>query len=212
MDRIRRRRRRVLLVLLPLLLAAVFLLYFRYTPYVREAARIRVVNVASDWIIDSVNEALRSGVIDFDGMTYLEKDVSGNITAVRTNTAEMNLLKSEIMDLLSRRMLDIDTQELTVPLGNILLPEYFAGRGARLPVRVVALSSSDATFCTEFEQSGINQTVQRVKLNIRVTLTVVTPAGAQDVDVDSDVIVAETVIVGTVPNSYVNFNAPNTER
>ena len=59
MDRIRRRRRRVLLVLLPLLLAAVFLLYFRYTPYVREAARIRVVNVASDWIIDSVNEALR---------------------------------------------------------------------------------------------------------------------------------------------------------
>lgn len=212
MDRRRRRRRCVLALLLPGLLVAVFLLYFRYTPYVREAARIRVMNAASDWIVDSINDALHSGVIDFEAMTVLEKDVSGNITAVRTNTAALNFLKSEVMTLLSQRMLDIDTQELSVPLGNILLPEYFAGRGVRLPVRVVALSASDASFRTEFRQAGINQTVQQVVLNICVTLTILSPAGTQEVDTDSDVIVAQTVIVGTVPENYVNFATPQTER
>lgn len=206
MNRRRRARRRAVLIALPLLLILAFVIYFRYTPYVREAARVRVVNAASDWLVDAINAELRSGRIDFSHMTYLEKDVNGNITAVRTNTAEMNCLKSEIMELLGEEMPELDAQELGVPIGSILLPDYFAGQGVRLPVRVVALSSSDASFQTTFESAGINQSIQRVVLNVRITLTVLSPAGTQEIDVDSDVIVAETIVVGTVPNSYVNFN------
>ena len=206
MNRRRRARRRAVLIALPLLLILAFVIYFRYTPYVREAARVRVVNAASDWLVDAINAELRSGRIDFSHMTYLEKDVNGNITAVRTNTAEMNCLKSEIMELLGEEMPELDAQELGVPIGSILLPDYFAGQGVRLPVRVVALSSSDASFSTTFESAGINQSIQRVVLNVRITLTVLSPAGTQEIDVDSDVIVAETIVVGTVPNSYVNFD------
>lgn len=205
MNRRRRARRRAVLIALPLLLILAFVIYFRYTPYVREAARVRVVNAASDWLVDAINAELRSGRIDFSHMTYLEKDVNGNITAVRTNTAEMNCLKSEIMELLGEEMPELDAQELGVPIGSILLPDYFAGQGVRLPVRVVALSSSDASFQTTFESAGINQSIQRVVLNVRITLTVLSPAGTQEIDVDSDVIVAETIVVGTVPNSYVNL-------
>lgn len=205
MNRRRRARRRAVLIALPLLLILAFVIYFRYTPYVREAARVRVVNAASDWLVDAINAELRSGRIDFSHMTYLEKDVNGNITAVRTNTAEMNCLKSEIMELLGAEMPELDAQELGVPIGSILLPDYFAGQGVRLPVRVVALSSSDASFSTTFESAGINQSIQRVVLNVRITLTVLSPAGTQEIDVDSDVIVAETIVVGTVPNSYVNL-------
>lgn len=205
MNRRRRARRRAVLIALPLLLILAFVIYFRYTPYVREAARVRVVNAASDWLVDAINAELRSGRIDFSHMTYLEKDVNGNITAVRTNTAEMNCLKSEIMELLGEEMPELDAQELGVPIGSILLPDYFAGQGVRLPVRVVALSSSDASFSTTFESAGINQSIQRVVLNVRITLTVLSPAGTQEIDVDSDVIVAETIVVGTVPNSYVNL-------
>lgn len=205
MNRRRRARRRAVLIALPLLLILAFVIYFRYTPYVREAARVRVVNAASDWLVDAINAELRSGRIDFSHMTYLEKDVNGNITAVRTNTAEMNCLKSEIMELLGAEMPELDAQELGVPIGSILLPDYFAGQGVRLPVRVVALSSSDASFSTTFESAGINQSIQRVVLNVSVTLTVLSPAGTQEIDVDSDVIVAETIVVGTVPNSYVNL-------
>ena len=89
---------------------------------------------------------------------------------------------------------------------DILLPDYFAGRGVCLPVRVVALSSSDAAFFTTFEAAGINQTMQRVRLNVSVTLTVLSPAGTQQVTADSDVIVAETVVVGTVPKSYASVS------
>lgn len=205
MNRRRRARRRAILIALPLLLILAFIVYFRYTPYVREAARVRVTNAASDWLVDAINAELRSGRIDFSHMTYLEKDVNGNITAVRTNTAEMNCLKSEIMELLGAEMPELDAQELGVPIGSILLPDYFAGQGVRLPVRVVALSSSDASFSTTFESAGINQSIQRVVLNVRITLTVLSPAGTQEIDVDSDVIVAETIVVGTVPNSYVNL-------
>ena len=206
MNRRRRARRRALFIVLPLLLILAFVIYFRYTPYVREAARVRVVNAASDWLVGAINAELRSGRIDFSHMTYLEKDVNGSITAVRTNTAELNCLKSEIMELLGNEMPELCAQELGVPIGSILLPDYFAGRGVCLPVRVVALSSSDAAFFTTFEAAGINQTMQRVRLNVSVTLTVLSPAGTQQVTADSDVIVAETVVVGTVPKSYVSVS------
>ena len=199
MNRKKRRRRRLLVLFLFLLvLALALLLQLRISPYVREVAENQVVNAASNALTAAVSEQLRTGKADYNNIIMLEKDVRGNITA---------RLKAEIFDLLGDLAPEIQTLELGIPIGNLILPDFFAGKGFRLPVRVVSLSTSGADLFTEFTSAGINQTQQRITLRVTMTVSILTPFGSQSADVDTDVVVAETVIVGQVPESFFQIGA-----
>ena len=208
MNRKKRRRRRLLVLFLFLLvLALALLLQLRISPYVREVAENQVVNAASSALTAAVSEQLRTGKADYNNIIMLEKDVRGNITAIKTNMGEVARLKAEIFDLLGDLAPEIQTLELGIPIGNLVLPDFFAGKGFRLPVRVVSLSTSGADLFTEFTSAGINQTQQRITLRVTMTVSILTPFGSQSADVDTDVVVAETVIVGQVPESFFQIGA-----
>ena len=197
MNRRKRNRNRFRLIVFLLLFTGVLvLLRFRYMPFLREAARTRVINVASDRINDAIYAQIASGSIDYSRVVCLEKNTNGEITALRTNMAEINQLKAETLALLSEQLMEMDTEELKIPI------EFLAGKGPGLPIRVVALSTTDADFYSEFTSAGINQTHQRILLEIKICMSVLTPAGTESVDVASVIVVAETVIVGSVPDSY----------
>ncbi|MBQ1264265.1 MAG: sporulation protein YunB [Oscillospiraceae bacterium] len=178
------------------------ILYLRYTPFVREAARITVINAASGKITDAVTEQIMQGSVDYDRLVLLEKDTQGNITAVRTNMQQMNRFKLESMNRLGDMLLDMDMEQLAIPLGSIVMPEFFAGSGPTLPIRILSMNTSESEFISDFSQAGINQAIHQIIMRVCIDLTVLTPAGLEHVEVSSDVPIAETVIVGTVPESY----------
>lgn len=203
MNRKKRNRRRLALVLFPLLLlGAALSLRYRYLPFLQEAARTRVINAASDRINDAINAQIESGAVNYENIVCLEKNTRGEVTAVRTNMAQVNRLKAETLALLSEQLLELDTEELSIPLGSIVMPGLFAGKGLRIPVRVTALSTTDADFYSEFSSAGINQTLQRILLEVKICMSVQTPMGTERADVASQIVVAETIIVGSVPQSY----------
>ena len=197
MSRKKRRRRRLLLIVpLLVLTGLVLLVELHLSPYIRELARNQAVNAASNAIIEAVSEMLRRGDTDFSRVIVLEKDVEGHITA---------LLKVEVLELLDTLVAQINTQQMGIPLGNLLLPDLLAGTGPELPVKAVSLTMSNADFFSDFTAAGINQTLQTLKVRFTISLTILTTVGYETVDVDSDVMLAQTVIVGTVPETYVNL-------
>lgn len=203
--RLRRHRGRVLAACLLLLLAAC-LLFLRLTvgPLVQELAKAIVSNKASSIINEAVEAQLRSDDIDYDSIIYLEKDYNGAVTALKTNINEINRLKTEILSVIDTMLLELDVNEVGLPLGSLILPEFFSGTGPALPVKVLSVSTSDADFHNEFAEAGINQTSHRIYMEVRITMTILTPVGTEAVTASSTVVVAETVIVGTVPGSYVD--------
>ncbi|HIQ68748.1 MAG TPA: sporulation protein YunB [Candidatus Avoscillospira stercorigallinarum] len=203
--RLRRHRGRMLAACLLLLLAAC-LLFLRLTvgPLVQELAKAIVSNKASNIINEAVEAQLRSDDIDYDSIIYLEKDYNGAVTALKTNINEINRLKTEILSVIDTMLLELDVNEVGLPLGSLILPEFFSGTGPTLPVKVLSVSTSDADFHNEFAEAGINQTSHRIYMEVRITMTILTPVGTEAVTASSTVVVAETVIVGTVPGSYVD--------
>lgn len=203
--RLRRHRGRVLAACLLLLLAAC-LLFLRLTvgPLVQELAKAIVSNKASSIINEAVEAQLRSDDIDYDSIIYLEKDYNGAVTALKTNINEINRLKTEILSVIDTMLLELDVNEVGLPLGSLILPEFFSGTGPTLPVKVLSVSTSDADFHNEFAEAGINQTSHRIYMEVQITMTILTPVGTKAVTASSTVVVAETVIVGTVPGSYVD--------
>ena len=206
MSRKKRRRRRIILIVLLLVVTGLILLVeLHLSPYIRELARNQAVNAASNAITDAVGEMLRREDTDFSRVIVLEKDVQGHITALRTDMGQVERLKVEVLGILGGLIAEINTQQLGIPLGNLLLPDLLAGTGPVLPVKAVSLTMSNADFFSDFTAAGINQTLQTLKVKFTISLTILTTVGYETVDVDSDVMVAQTVIVGTVPETYVNL-------
>lgn len=203
----RRRRKRGLGGLLLILLPAVglFLLRLRVTPLMKQLVITQAENTMSSLVNRIVNDQIAAGQIDYDRLVYLEKDAQGRVTALKTNIGEMNRMKTELLAAMDEGVENISVEEMGIPIGNFFLPELFSGKGFRLPVRILSVSTSDAAFENCFSEAGINQTLHQIRMNIVVNLSVLTPTGTVRTQVLTDVVVAETVIVGSVPSQYVRI-------
>lgn len=191
-----------------LFLICAFLIYLntKVSPVIKELAKAGVSDKASSIINDAIEKQLKDGEINYDRIIFLEKDVNGNITALKTNIGEINRIKTQVLSLVDKMLLDLDISQIGIPLGNLVLPELFSGTGPNVPVRIVSVSTSDADFRNVFSEAGINQTTHQIMLDVSIVMTVLTPAGTQTVEAASSIVVAETVIVGDVPGSYVDWN------
>ena len=204
MNRLKRRRRKLAALLLLLLLVGnVVLLQVRIAPLIRKMAENQVVNAASDAIFRAVTRQLQSGSVDYGKIIGLQKDESGKISALTTDMEQIARLKSEILRYLDEELAAMDDETLSVPVGNLLLPTFFAGRGFSIPVRILALNSTNANFYSSISTLGINQSVQQIRITFTVSLSFLTPVGISDADVTSDVLAAQTILLGDVPESYI---------
>ena len=193
----------LLLVLLVLGVWGFFALRSRLWPVVLSLAQTQVVNTASDMINDAILEQIMEGQIQYDRIVYFEKDLNGRITALKTNMAEVNRLKTETLNIINDEILAHDTEELGVALGSLILPEFFSGKGPQIPVRILAIRNSDANFQSEFTEAGINQTLQKLRMDVIVDVTILVLGQTETFTVSSQMVVAETVIVGDVPETYL---------
>ena len=187
-----------------LIVAFTVFVRLQVSPLIRELAKARVENRASYIINEATETQMEREDIHYDRIIFLEKDINGSITALKTNITEINRLKTQILSIIDTMLMDLDVNEIGIPIGSLFLPELFSGTGPKLPVKVMSVSSSDAMFHNDFSEAGINQTAHRMMMDVTITMTVLTPVGTQSLTVTSGVVVAETVIVGGVPESYVN--------
>ena len=179
----------------------------RLWPVARDLARTQVMNTASDLINDAILEQIMDGQIQYDRIVYFEKDLNGRITALKTNMAEVNRLKTETLNLINDQILAEDSEHLGVSLGSLILPEFFSGQGPLIPVRILAIRNSDANFHSDFTEAGINQTLQQLSMDVLVDVTVLVLGQTETFTVSSQMVVAETVIVGDVPATYLQTGA-----
>lgn len=204
MNRQKRRRRKLTIVLLLLLMVGnLLLLQLRIAPMIREIAENQVVNAASDAIFRAVARQLQTGSVDYSRIIGLEKDASGRVSALTTDMEQIAKLKSEVLQLLDEEIAAMDDKEISVPVGSLLMPTFFAGRGVRLPVRVIALNSTNADFYSSISSIGINQSVQQIRITFTISLSFLTPVGIRDTEVTGDVLAAQTILLGDVPESYM---------
>ena len=204
MRRVCRRFVTLLCVSVILFVLVLGLFRWKYRDAIRSLARTQVVNSTSDLINDAIDEQIETGNIQYDRMVYFEKDLNGRITALKTNMSEVNRLKTDILNIINDEILALDTADLGIPLGSLLLPEILLGKGPKIPVQILAIRNSDASFESAFSEAGINQTLQQLTMHISVDVAILVLGETESFSVSSQVVVAETVIVGQVPETYLH--------
>ena len=193
------------LLVLALLAAAVSLLW-HLKPVMTSMATARVSNLVNRIVSAAVNEAVENGDIDYQNFVIFEKDETGHITALRSNVAEVNRMQGQITDEILHRLSEVATSELEIPLGTLTGSALLAGRGPSLFVRMQAVGSTDASLRNAFSAAGINQTRHQILLSVDVYTSILLPGFTASTKVSNEIAVAETVIVGSVPETYTYFS------
>ena len=198
-------RRGLCILIVAALLAGACLLLFRYkfNKPVRELAQAQVINATSDLINDAIDRQIEVGDIQYDRIVYFEKDLNGGITALKTNMSEVNRLKTNTLNIINDEILALDQSDIGIPIGSVFLPEFFSGQGTTLPVRILAIRNSDAYFDSNFTQAGINQTLHKLNMHVIVDVSVLILGQSASFTVSSEVVVAETILIGDVPDTFL---------
>ena len=202
-----RRFKRVLIrwvcVILAVFLVVLAIFRTRYSATIVTLAETQVRNATSDLINDAIDAQIDAGDIQYDRIVYFEKDLNGRITALKTNMSEVNRLKTAILNRINDEILAMDTSELGIPMGDLFLPEIFSDTGPEIPVHILSIRNSDATFGSNFTQAGINQTLHQLTMDVFVDVAILVLGKTESFTVSAQVVIAETVIVGTVPDTLL---------
>ena len=209
MFRLWRRLRFLLLFLMLAAIAALFLFRWKFNQPVRELAQAQVINATSDLINDAIDRQIEAGDIQYDRIVYFEKNLNGAITALKTNMSEVNRLKTNTLNIINDEILALDQTDIGVPIGSIFLPELFSGRGKTITVQIIAIRNSDGYFESHFTQAGINQTLHRLNMCVVVDVSILVLGRSASFTVSSEVVVAETIIIGDVPDTLFQTGGTN---
>ena len=183
---------------------AVLLLLFRrrYNEPIRTLAQTQITNATSDLINDAIDHQIETGDIHYDRIVYFEKDLNGRITALKTNMSEVNRLKTSTLNLINDEILALDTSDIGIPLGSLFVAEIFSGKGPTIPVEIISIRNSDACFTSYFTQAGSNPTLHQLSMSVLVDVSVLVLGETASFTVTSEMVVAETIIVGYVPDTF----------
>lgn len=169
----------------------------------------RVNGTVNRIVSQAVNDAVNNGDIRYADLIIFEKDNNGRITALQSNIAEFNRLQAFITQDVLRRLNESGETVLSIPLGTLMGSAFLAGRGPKFKVRMQTVGSCTARLENRFTDAGINQTTHSILLFVDVSISILLPGFRTGTKISNVYSVAETVIVGAVPENYTYFDSGN---
>lgn len=141
----------------------------------------------------------------YEELYTIEKDGNGNIVLIRANVVQINNLISDLTEAIQNRFNETQETKIDLPIGNLLGIYYLSGSGPSIPAKVVMTGTLDTEVKSEFIAQGINQTLHRVYVDFDCNVKIITPIKNFQKPITNQVIIAENVIVGNIPDAYYNL-------
>lgn len=201
-------RKKLTLIVISILLSAllIFLLIdLAIKPTIIAMSEAKVEYIAVLAMNNAVSKILGSN-IKYTDLTDVLTDKDGKITMIQYNTILINTLARETSTLAQDEIRSLGEEGIYVPLGSITKSKILSGKGPMIKVTIIPVGSVSTDFSDEFQQAGINQTRHKIYLTLKTQVRIVVPLGSDIIDVSTRVPITETIIVGDVPNSYVNVD------
>ena len=189
---------RILVLCVLLAIAGLILLEQNLSQTLLDMSYAQAYSIAVDTVNRAVRECIGDGV-DYDRLIETTVDAEGKVTLMQTNAGAMNRLASETALRAEQELNSIENQSVSIPLGS-------AGMGPYIHPRIIPIGAVSTGFESTFESAGINQTRHKIFLTLRATVSLILPNGSQRVEVNNTFPLAESIIVGEVPDSFVDVN------
>lgn len=193
------------IILLIIILTLYSFIEYRFTPALIASSE----TVAQDAAVNSINRAINEKIlrgIEYKDLINVRTDKNGKISMLQANTIEMNLLSTKITQEVQRNLNNIGSMYVKIPIGTLISSDIFANIGPRVKIGLLPIGAVYVDFQSSFEPAGINQTRHIISLFIRANIQIIAPLVTKKIQISTHMPVADSIIVGDVPGSYVDVN------
>ena len=190
-----------------LLIIYVFMIFEkRVRPVIFAVAEANANSIALKIINNEVEKTLYREGKSYSDLVSFKTDGEGRVVALTSNVAEINRFKSELSINVQEALSTIELMKSRVPIGTLLSNGFFSGYGPSVPLRIVPVGYANINITDSFTEAGINQTRHEIQLIVTANMKVLLPLASTSTKVSTKVPLAQTVIIGTVPESYTNVD------
>ncbi len=177
-------------------------------PTLLAIAETKATLLATQSINGVINDSVNLG-IDPQKLVNITLDSRGRVVLIQPNTMEFNKIAADTTIKVQNILREIGEEKITIPMGQILGSQLLASIGPKITVTVIPVGTVQVKVVDKFEQAGINQTRHMVYLIATTQIRIVVPLVSKSVSVETQVPIAEYVVVGEVPSTYVQIPFPN---
>lgn len=196
---------RFLIVLGVLLFAITIIFDFWFRPSLERLIEYRCTLLADRAVSQAICDHIEASEIDYSDIVSFIYTDDGSIGAMRTNPAKINTMKASIMELANNRISELSDENVSIAIGSLTGISYLYGTGAELSFSVKPTGVARSQLISKFESTGINQTMHSVILIIHTEISPVIPGLSDSFFVDNEFVIAQTIIVGEVPDTFSNI-------
>ena len=171
-------------------------------PIITSVAEIKVKSMMNRNINDAIRQRFKEEEESLE-LFDIRMDEKGKVTLLQTDTVAMNRLVSELTERIQKSFVDLKEERVEVPVGTIFGNSLLSQLGPSVQLKVVPLRTVSIRYTTEFESMGVNQTRHKIYLQIDSTARVLVPFSSEEIKLKNKILIAETVVLGDVPQSFV---------
>ncbi len=204
----KRRRKIILPTVAVISLAAVGFFIFlelRIKSVREDLSALEANSIASAALSQGLEKALRDYKLNYDDIVSFTYDSEGNIKSLSTDMVALNDLGSKIGSNTDKYIDNIGTYKVSLPLTSLLGGQLFSGVGPKVSFYITMRGLTSTKFENHFEAAGVNQTRHRILLDVTVKANIVFAGKVSVVEYNSDVFIAESIIVGVTPDTFADF-------
>ncbi|MEG1758093.1 MAG: sporulation protein YunB [Oscillospiraceae bacterium] len=144
--------------------------------------------------------------VEYSKLVDIMRDTSGNIIAIETNAVEVNKIKAILTDAVNEKLKTIPDQNVRIPFGTLTGIQFLSGKGPAIRLKMTPSSYVESALINKFDTAGINQTRHQIMIEFKVTMTAILAPYSTSVNVTTNICIAETVIIGTVPEMFADLS------
>lgn len=179
------------------------------TPIIERQCRVVSRSTASKFANESCNEYMQK--ITYEDLCTIERDEEGRIRLIKMNVVNVNKLNSEIALKIQEKLNDTTTSKFYIRLGSFTGSKLLSGRGPNVEVRMSTIGDVTTSIKSEFIETGINQTMHRIYIDVNCNVSLLTPFKDVDEQITMQILLSETVISGDIPESYYDLEGMSPE-
>lgn len=142
----------------------------------------------------------------YDDLSTAIRDEQGQIKMIKMNIIAVNEITSDVAIKIQEELNNYQKGEFYIKLGTFTGTKILSGRGPNVPIKMATVGNVETDLVSEFSEAGINQTLHKIYLNVNCKVTILTPYDTIEENIVNQVLLAEAVIIGEVPDTYYNLN------
>lgn len=199
------------LILIGLIILAVFL-DGSIRPIIEDVTGNEARLIATRIVNDSASEVLANLGLTYDELVFTESDQDGKIISLKTDVVKINILKSKISSGVAEAIKAADSGDFSIPMGTLFGSEFLMGRGPKIKLKLEYSGAVTSEIINDFSDAGINQTRHQIMMKINVRILSIIPGHRTFTEVNTNFLLAETVLVGAVPEAFTNVDGSGLSR